>query len=115
MEIEMAEKDPIAHLKELDAERTKLIDEAKKDALARAKQAITDLNALGFRYSLTQVSVGKKPTGRKGLGGIPTEKPCRICGFLTSPPHDARKHRFSKAKKRPFNAKELTDLGMRKV
>jgi hypothetical protein len=45
MEIEMAEKDPIAHLKELDAERTKLIDEAKKDALARAKQAITDLNA----------------------------------------------------------------------
>jgi hypothetical protein len=91
------------------------MDEAKKEALARAKQAITDLHALGFRYSLTQVSAGKKPTGRKGLGGIPTEKPCPICGFRTNPPHDARKHRFSKAKKRPFNAKELADLGLRKV
>jgi hypothetical protein len=30
----MAEKDPIARIKELDEERTKLIDGAKKDALA---------------------------------------------------------------------------------
>jgi hypothetical protein len=111
----MAEKDPIARIKELDAERAKLLDEAKREALARAQQAISDLNALGFSYSLTQVSMGRTPAGRKGLGGISTEKPCRICGFLTSPPHDARKHRFSKAKKRPFNAKELTDLGLRKV
>jgi hypothetical protein len=118
MEIEMADKDPrdpIARIKELDAERTKLLDDAKKETLARAQQAISDLNALGFPYKLAQVSVGRKPAGRKGLGGIPTEKPCRICGFRTSPPHDARKHRFSKAKKRPFNAKELIDLGMRKV
>jgi hypothetical protein len=109
-EIEMAEKDPIARIKELDAERTKLLDDAKKDALSRAQQAVADLNALGFTYSLTQVSVG-----RKGTGQIQAAKPCKICGFRTNPPHDARKHRFSKAKKRPFNAKELTDLGLRKV
>jgi hypothetical protein len=111
----MAEKDTIARIQELDAEKSKLIESAKSEALERAKQAISDLNALGFAYSLTQASVGKKPTGRKGMGGIPTEKPCPICGFRTNPPHDARKHRFSKAKKRPFSAKELTDLGMRKV
>jgi hypothetical protein len=111
----VAKNDLIGRIKELDAEKSKLIESAKSEALERAKQAVADLNALGFSYSLTQVSVGRKPAGRKGLGGIPTEKPCRICGFRTSPPHDARRHRFSKAKKRPFNAKELTDLGMRKV
>jgi hypothetical protein len=105
----MAEKDPIARIKELDAERTKLIDGAKKEALARAQQAVADLNALGFAYSLT-----RGETQRKN-GQIQAEKPCKICGFRTRPPHDARKHRFSKAKKRAFNAKELTDLGLRKV
>jgi hypothetical protein len=107
----MAEKDPIARIKELDAERTKLIDGAKKEALARAQQAVSDLNALGFSYSLTQGEAQRK----KGVGRIQAAKPCGICGFQTSPPHDARKHRFSKAKKWPFNAKELADLGLKKV
>jgi hypothetical protein len=111
----MADKDPVARIKELDAERAKLIDAAKTEALARAQHAISDLNALGFAYSLAQVSVAKKAVGRKAVGRIPSDNPCRICGFRTNPPHDARKHRFSKAKKRPFSAKELTDLGMRKV
>jgi hypothetical protein len=105
----MADKDPIARIKELDAERIKLLDEAKKEALARAQQAVSDLNALGFSYSLTQGLVG-----RRGVR-VPADNPCRICGFRTNPPHDARKHRFSKAKKRPFNAKELTEWGLRKV
>jgi hypothetical protein len=109
----MVEKDPIARIKELDAERTKLIDEAKKEALARAQHAVSDLNALGFRYSLAQISVGRA-SKEKPKGGV-SGNPCPICGFRTSPPHDRRKHRFSKAKKRPFNAKELTDLGLRKV
>jgi hypothetical protein len=111
----MADKDPVARIKELDAERAKLIDAAKTEALARAQDAISDLNALGFAYSLAQASVAKKAVGRKAVGRIPSDNPCRICGFRTKPPHDARKHRFSKAKKRPFNAKELTDLGLRKV
>jgi hypothetical protein len=115
MEIEMADKDPrdpIARIKELDAERTKLLNDAKKEALSRAQQAVSELNALGFSYSL----VAKKAAGRKAVGGIPADQPCRICGFRTNPPHDARKHRFSpKARKRAFNAKELADLGLRKV
>jgi hypothetical protein len=109
----MADKDPIARIKELDAEKSKLIESAKSEALERAKQAVADLNALGFAYSLAPVA--KKAVGRKAVGQIPSDNPCRICGFRTNPPHDARKHRFSKAKKRPFNVKELTDLGLRKA
>jgi hypothetical protein len=84
--IEMAEKDPISRIRELDAERTKLLNDAKKEALSRAQQAVSELNALGFSYSL----VAKKAAGRKAVGGIPSDNPCRICGFRTNPPHDAR-------------------------
>jgi hypothetical protein len=111
----MAYKDPIARIRELDDEKSKLIESAKSEALDRAKQAVADLDALGFAYSLAQASVAKKAVGRKAMGRIRSDNPCRICGFRTNPPHDARKHRFSKAKKRPFSAKELTDLGLRKV
>jgi hypothetical protein len=109
--LEMAEKDPIVRIRELDAERTKLLDDAKKEALARAQQAIADLNALGFAYKLAQGSVARK----RIVGRIPSDNPCRICGFRTKPPHDARRHRFSEARKRPFTAKELTDLGLKKA
>jgi hypothetical protein len=64
----MAEKDPIARIKELDAEKSKLIESAKSEALERAKQAVADLNALGFAYSLAQASVAKKAVGRKAVG-----------------------------------------------
>jgi hypothetical protein len=77
----MAEKDPIARIKELDAEKSKLIESAKSEALERAKQAVADLNALGFAYCLAQGSVARKSAGRKATGHIPADNPCRICGF----------------------------------
>jgi hypothetical protein len=103
----MAKNDLIARIKEIDAERTKLMDAAKKEAIARAQQAVADLNALGFGYSLGE-------TQRK-KGQIRAGNPCPICGFKTVPPHDRRRHRFSKAKRRPFNARELADLGLKRV
>jgi hypothetical protein len=109
-EIEMAKNDLISRIKEIDAERTKLMDAAKKEALARAQQAVADLNALSFAYSLGETQ------RRKSAGQIQTEKPCPICKFKTVPPHDGRRHRFSaKAKKRPFSARELANLGLRRV
>jgi len=114
--------DTLARIKELDKERTSLIDTAKKAALTAADQAITALNALGFNYRL--ISDGKKTAStkrkfktksRKGTRII-KDAPCVICKFKTSPSHDARKHRFSQGKKkRPFTAKELSDLGLKKV
>ena len=107
-------------LKQLDKERTSLLDTAKKAALTAANEAITALNALGFKYRLISdgektVTTKRKSKSRKGTRTI-KDAPCVICKFKTSPSHDARKHRFAQGKKkRPFTVKELADLGLKKV
>jgi transposase len=112
--------DAVSRLKELDAERAKLLDEALREALSRAEAAVADLNALGFEYALLSPA-GVPGRGRpKGSAKKRTRRmknaPCVICKFQTSPPHDARKHRFSQGKKKhPFTAKELADLGLKKI
>ena len=108
----------VQRIKQLDAERTKLLDGAKRDALDRATQAVADLVALGFTYSLANGKAArgrpKASAKRNGMGKKGAE--CPICEFMTSPAHDARKHRFSQGKrKRPFTAKELSEQGLQKV
>jgi hypothetical protein len=110
----------LERIKQLDKERTSLLDTAKKAALAAANEAITALTALGFNYRL--ISEGEKTVTRKRKSksrkGTRTVKnaPCPICKFKTVPPHDARKHRFTQGKKkRPFTAAELTKLGLKKA
>ena len=39
-------------LKELDAQREQLLSEAKREALTRAEEAVSELNGLGFHYYL---------------------------------------------------------------
>jgi hypothetical protein len=118
-EVHVAE-DTLERIKQLDKERTSLLDTAKKTALAAANQAITALNALGFNYRLITgggktASTKRKSKSRKGTRRV-KDAPCPICKFKTAPPHDARKHRFAQGKKkRPFTAKELADLGLKKV
>jgi hypothetical protein len=102
-------RDPVTRIKELDAERSKLIETAKKEAFARAEAAVKDLNDLGFEYRLV---TGARKISKKGV--VP-DKACPICGFRTSPPHDRRRHRHSKAKRRPFNAAELKEFGLKKI
>jgi hypothetical protein len=120
LEEEMADASPADRIKALDAERTKLLDTAKKEALGRATQAIADLKGLGFSYTLGEGTRGGAPalrakSSRKGTRTI-KDAPCVICKFKTIPPHDARKHRFAQGKKKlPFSAKELSDLGLKKV
>jgi hypothetical protein len=108
----------VDRIKELDKERAKLLDTAKKEALGRAQQAVADLSALGFGYRLvdgtTKAARASGPS-RKGTRTI-RDAPCPICEFKTRPAHDARKHRFSQGKKkRPFTAQELAKLGMKKA
>lgn len=102
-------------LKALDAERAKLLNDAKKEAMDKVEAAINDLNSLGFNYRITEVA-GRSSTGGEARKGTrtPSNKPCPICNFLTEPPHDARKHR-SQAEKKPFTAEECAALGMTKV
>lgn len=99
-------------IRQLDAQKEKLLADAKKEALAKAQAAVDELNELGFNYQLTQK--GGAVGTRKGTRGVDPSKPCGYCGFQTNPPHDKRAHR-SQVEKAPFTDAELKELGMGKV
>ena len=109
-----AEKSAIQRIKDLDAERASIFDQAKEEALEKAKAAVAELNALGLNYTLSD-GAGKqaKTATGKGKGAIKAAA-CPICEFQTSPPHDGRTHRNQK-KKAPFSAAELKEKGLVKV
>jgi len=108
----------LQQLKKLDEERTKLLEGAKADALARAEEAINELTALGFDYELAEPAretARNTRTVRKGLA--PDHHPkgtCPICEYATKPPHDKRSHK-SQQKKRPFTADELHQRSLVRV
>jgi hypothetical protein len=97
-------------IRKLDDRRSKLLDEAKEEALQRVNEAISDLNALGFNYRILQKASVGRSAGRRN-----SDNPCPICEFKTNPPHDGRKHRSQGSKKKPFNAQELVQHGLAKV
>jgi hypothetical protein len=109
-------------LKALDAQRTQLLDDAKKEALDNAEKAVAELNELGFHYTLTEgASVSASPRAPRKTAsktGAPKRQardlPCPICHFKTTPHHDGRMHRSQKAKK-PFSVEELMEKGLTKV
>lgn len=104
--------DVLQKLKQLDAEREKLLSTAKHDALKKAEAAVDELNDLGFHYELREQ--GTRPaTARQGTR-TPKDEPCAICNFKTVPPHDRRAHR-SQEPKRPFTDAELKAKGLAKV
>ena len=101
-------------LKKLDDERSKLIEGAKSEAMTKAKEAIDELNSLGFHYRLTDMA---QPARVKSPGASTRQmknEPCPICHFLTNPPHDRRAHRMQKTKA-PFSAAELKEKGYEKT
>ena len=108
----MAEKSAIQRIKELDDERAKIFDQAKQEALEKAKEAVNQLNALGLHYTLAD-GAEKKTKGRISTRSI-KQATCPICEFRTEPPHDGRTHRNQK-KKAPFTAADLKEKGLTKV
>jgi len=103
-------------LRELDDERAKLVSDAKADALKKVEDAVAELNALGFAYSVSEGGTRRASSGdgtRKGTRGL-KDAACPICGFKTSPLHDKRAHR-SQAEKKPFTAEELAAKGYTRV
>ena len=110
----MAEKSAIERIKELDAERASLFEQAKEEALKKANDAISDLKALGMDYQLTKGDAKPAKTGTSKILGTAKDVPCPVCEFLTIPPHDRRAHRNQK-KKAPFSAAELKERGLVKV
>jgi hypothetical protein len=112
--IRVTEKSAIERIKELDAERARLFEQAKEEALLKATEAITDLIALGLDYQLTSSAAKPAKSGTEKILGTAKDVPCPICKFLTIPPHDRRSHRNQK-KKVPFSAAELEEKGLVKV
>jgi hypothetical protein len=108
--------DILAKLKDLDDQRSKIVEEAKAEALRNLHEAITALNSLGFHYTLKEGSGPQRVGSPKTEGAKRQSKDiaCPICHFKTSPLHDGRAHR-SQATKKPFTASELTDRGLAKV
>ena len=110
----MADKSAIQRIKDLDAERASIFDQAKEEALEKAKVAVAELNALGLNYILSNGAGRSAKTGpAKGQRNIKAEA-CPICEFQTSPPHDGRTHRSQK-RKAAFSAAELKEKGLVKV
>ena len=73
-------------LKELDTQRDQLLSDAKRDALTRAEEAVSELNALGFHYYLgegearpTPKRRSKQPVSAKSARYVPKDAPCPIC------------------------------------
>jgi hypothetical protein len=110
MELERPDLSPLERIRKLDDERERIFSEAKSEALAKAHEAIAELNALGFSYDLLDAAAPKRKPKRHAKGG-----PCAVCEFETTPPHDRRKHRSQGEHKAPFTADELADLGLARV
>jgi len=110
----MAEKSAIERIKELVAERAKIFEQAKEEALHKANEAVADLNALGLHYHLAPGDETQVKAGDAKVHGTVKDAVCPVCGFKTSPPHDKRSHRAQK-KKAPFTATELKKKGLEKL
>jgi hypothetical protein len=100
----------LSQIRKLDDRRSRLLGEAKDAALQLVQEAIRDLNALGFSYRIVE-----KASQGHGERRKKSEGPCPICEFRTSPRHDGRKHRSQGHKKKPFNAQELTQFGLKRA
>ena len=98
----------IAQVKRLQEEIARLSTQARNEALAQASQAIETLNALGLPYRLHD-DAARTPAKKRRSKSVD----CRVCGFTTDPPHNARKHSSLGDEKRPFTDEELASLGLR--
>ena len=102
-------------IKKLDEQKSKLLDDARQEALRDANAAVAVLNELGFTYKLVEGgrSNSTAPSSRTGTRTV-KDMPCPICGFKTNPPHDKRSHRIQDPKK-PYTDAELKAKGLSKV
>lgn len=98
-------------IRELDAEKSTLVEAAKDEAMAEAVAAIDVLRELGFHYLILAEDEHRPNGGRGGSRKPRADKLCPICKFQTIPPHDGRHHR-NQTPKAPFNGLELEEKGL---
>ena len=100
----------LEQIRSLDSQRAKLLEGAKAEAMTAVQEALTDLNSLGFNYTVVEGGKGARRSVRERK-----DEPCPICKFKTMPPHDGRRHRAQGAKKKAFTNQELAQFGFAKV
>lgn len=90
------------------------MESAKDELLGKIYSYLRELSELGFNYELTNGQKGdarRKTTMRQR---VRRAAPCKVCGFQTNKPHDARAHRWQ-AKKAPFTKRELEKKGLVRI
>ena len=101
-ELTTLQKEKERHLKEIE----KIDGKIEELTASRRQELLEELKNLGWKP-------GKGGTGKKRTKDPNT--PCSVCKFVTDPPHDARMHRAQGKSKKPFNAEELKEKGLKKV
>ena len=111
----MKQSTVLEKLKELDAQRDQLLSNAKKDALTRAEEAVSELNALCFHYYLGEGEAG--PTlARRSKQPIATKSARHVQKMRLAPSAiSALTGLMMQKRKRPFNNKELEAMGMTRL
>ncbi len=106
--------DAIDQINDLEDRKQQLIAEARESAMTNITESLETLSELGFHYSLVAKQKAKAGSRAPRTPRAPSNKPCKICGFATSPPHDARHHRHQEVKQ-PFTSEELQERGLTRV
>jgi hypothetical protein len=91
------------------------IETLRAEGIAELLAERTKLNEQLAQLGYMEHTAPKKRGTRAGAGTVDPTKPCSVCNFITTPNHDARKHRAQGENKKAFNAKELEAFGLKKV
>lgn len=113
MSEDMTKDTAFALYTKLKAEADTLFGKAKDEALRKAREAVAELNSLGFAYDL--IDDTKKTKTTKSKRQAKSGGACPICTFETTPYHNGRQHRCQGDNKTPFTDAEFTELGLSKV
>jgi len=93
-------KSALEQLLALENEKSKLVEAARLELVETINLNLGLLKDLGFHYKLVE--------------NRNDQAPCRICGFRTNKPHNARAHRWQEPKA-PFTQEELARRGLKRI
>jgi hypothetical protein len=83
--IRVAEKSAIQRIKDLDTERASIFDQAKEEALEKAKAAVAELNALGLNYGCPMPAESKRRPGLVKAKALSRLQLARFVNFRRRP------------------------------
>ncbi len=107
----MVKSTALERIRQLEAEKKSILEEAKTELFEQIGSAINGLADIGLYYKVVETEQKSTPNKRMKTGKA---RSCPLCQFDTVPPHDGRTHR-SQSTKKAFSEAELKDLGMTKA